>query len=330
MVASELLKFTTEGIYCPAGDFWIDPNRKKSVAIITHAHSDHAVRGHGKYICHTDSASLLKLFFGENIKTLALQYGESIDVNGVKITLFPSGHILGASQVLLEYNGVRAVVAGDYKVENDGITPAFEPVKCDIFVTESTFAKPQYEWEPQEIVFADINAWWRNNLQFGFTSILQTYSLGKSQRILGNIDSSIGKVCISEQVSAINEIYRSAGKVLPQSEVIHPDTSIGKIEGSLIVVSSPKAYECIQKLVKKDIQRVSGWVLDTMFGMGGFALSDHADWKGLLTAIEKTGAKQVYVQHGFTSQFTKHLRSIGYDAYDVEALKKKSGEVELF
>jgi putative mRNA 3-end processing factor len=327
---SDLIRFTKDGIYCPKGDFWVDPSRVKQTAVITHAHSDHARRGHKEYICHYDTGSLLKLFYGEKIPVMALGYGDTIDLNGVSVTLFPSGHILGASQALIEHEGLRVVVAGDYKVENDMITPPFVAVPCDVFVTESTFAKPHYNWEPQAIVFEEINNWWRDNQKKGYVSILLAYSLGKSQRLLGNVDPTIGRIFVSDQVKGINDIYEKASVNLPVCNVITDKTTASELEGSLVIVSSTKSYEVLNNLPLKDIKRVSGWVEDSWFGMDGFPISDHADWKGLNDAIIATGAERIYVQHGFTSYFTRYLKTQGYDAYDTDILKKRDGEIELF
>ena len=118
-----------------------------------------------------------------------MDYNESVDVNGVKISLHPAGHIPGSAQVRLEFNGEVAVVSGDYKLEYDGLTEAFEPVKCNTFVTESTFALPIYKWKKQEEIFNDMNNWWRQNKEKGIVSVITGYSLGKSQRVLLNIKS---------------------------------------------------------------------------------------------------------------------------------------------
>lgn len=325
-----IIRFTKHGIYCPAGDFWIDPSIKAETAIITHAHSDHARRGHGKYICHIHTGSLLKLFFGEKTVVLGLNYKEEMHINGVKVTLFPAGHVLGSAQVLLEYNDVRVVVAGDYKVANDKVTPAFEPVQCDVFVTESTFGKPKYIWQKQEEIFAQIHQWWKGNQEKGVTSILVAYSLGKAQRILANLDYSIGKVLVSKQISEINGVYTKHDLRIPQLEN-YENTERTSLEEVLIVTAAAGLkHKTIERLKKKDIAQVSGWVLDNWIVQStGFALSDHADWPGLLCAIEQSKARRIYVQHGFTSYFTKYLKNHSIDAFDVQKCATRD-QIELF
>jgi putative mRNA 3-end processing factor len=327
---TDILRFTKEGIYCPKGDFWIDPSRKKNMAIITHAHRDHAAPGHIQYICHHDTGKLIKLFFGEKTPVTLLDYHESITINGVKITLFPAGHVLGSSQVLLEYNGMRCVVAGDYKTDDDGVIPSFETVNCDVFVTESTFAKPHYIWDDQNTVMDDMNHWWQSNREQGITSIVLAYSLGKSQRILKHVDHKIGTIYISEQIDRINKVYTSSGVTMPSCAVIETWLPPSDLEGSLIVVPSISQYLNLQTLVKKDVRRVSGWILDGWIANEGFALSDHADWDGLNTAVKATGAERIYVQHGFTSYYTKYLKEQGYEAYDTRQCIKRGTELELF
>ncbi len=327
---NELISFTKDGIYCLIGDFWIDPNKVRPVAIITHAHSDHARRGHGKYICHSDTGELIKLFYGKDSNISALSYGEEILRNGVKITLFPAGHILGSSQVLLEYEGLRVVVAGDYKVGKDSASEPFVPVKCDVFVTESTFAKPHYTWANQDEVFDDINNWWTENKEKGIISVLSAYSLGKSQHILRNLDHRIGSIFVTDQINEINKIYIKSGYVMPQTSLLDAWTDETALKGSLIIAASLTNYPNVRAISNKDIRRVSGWAMDRGLGPEGFPISDHADWNGLNEAIKSSGAKRVYVQHGFTSSYAKYLRGEGYEAFDVSECIKKGMGLELF
>ncbi|HEX2845829.1 MAG TPA: DNA ligase-associated DEXH box helicase, partial [Chitinophagaceae bacterium] len=155
---SSLIQFSDHGLYCPQGRFYIDPWRPVEKAIITHAHSDHARPGSKSYLCHRDSLPLLELRLGPNAYQ-TVEWNEPIFINGVKVSLHPAGHIIGSSQVRLEYQGEVWVVSGDYKTENDGISGAFEPLKCDVFITESTFGLPIYNWKPQEEIFRSIQDW---------------------------------------------------------------------------------------------------------------------------------------------------------------------------
>ncbi|MCW3087321.1 MAG: ligase-associated damage response exonuclease, partial [Sediminibacterium sp.] len=178
-----LIEFTDKGLYCPPGDFYIDPWQGVDRAVITHAHSDHARAGSKYYLSHHLTKPLLLLRLGQH-PFQGVEWGETILMNEVKVSLHPAGHIIGSSQVRVEYKGEVWVVSGDYKTEDDGISGRFEPVRCHTFITESTFGLPIYHWKPQQQIFADIQHWIRQNQAQGKTSVLIAYSLGKAQRVL--------------------------------------------------------------------------------------------------------------------------------------------------
>jgi len=178
---SKLLKLTRQGIYCPQADLYIDPVGKTQKAVITHAHSDHARRGSENYLAHPITSQLMKHRLGSKINVQSLSYGSVVNINGIKISLYPAGHVPGSAQVKLEGCGEIAVVSGDYKTENDGLSASFEPVRCNVFVTESTFALPIYKWEPQEVIYKRINDWWLRNKTAGIVSVVCGYSIGKAQ-----------------------------------------------------------------------------------------------------------------------------------------------------
>src|SRR5882672_2005251 len=166
-----MLTFTDKGIYCPRGDFYIDPWQPVKRAVITHAHSDHARPGSENYLCHRDTLPLLQLRLGNN-NYQAVEWNETVFINGVKVSLHPAGHIIGSSQIRVESQGEVWVVSGDYKTEDDGISGAFEPVPCNTFITESTFGLPIYNWKPQKEIFSSIQNWVRENQSAGRTSVL--------------------------------------------------------------------------------------------------------------------------------------------------------------
>ena len=153
-----LIEFSDKGLYCPAGGFYIDPWLPVDKAIITHAHSDHARFGSKHYLCHHHTLPVLRLRLGE-IQASAVEWNETSTHNGVKISLHPAGHIIGSSQVRIEYKGEVWVVSGDYKTEDDGISGLFEPVRCNTFITESTFGLPVYNWKTQTEIYSDIKNW---------------------------------------------------------------------------------------------------------------------------------------------------------------------------
>ena len=142
----KLITFTNKGIYCPQGKFYIDPWRPVDLAVITHGHADHARWGMKKYLCHHFTKPILHKRISEDIECQSVEYGEIININGVKVSLHPAGHIIGSAQIRLEYKGYVSVISGDYKVQDDGLSTPFELIKCNEFVTESTFGLPIYNW----------------------------------------------------------------------------------------------------------------------------------------------------------------------------------------
>jgi len=319
---NKVLQFTKKGIYCPQADVYIDPSSSVENAVITHAHSDHARRGSRHYLAHHISIPILKYRLGKNISAEGLDYNKFIEVNGVKLSLHPAGHIPGSAQVRLEYKGEVAVVSGDYKSEYDGLTEAFEPLKCNTFVTESTFALPIYKWKKQEEIFSDMNSWWKQNKEKGIVSVISGYSLGKSQRILYNIDNSIGKIFTHNSIQDINEIMIRQGINLPETLRLNPNITGKDLEGALVITPSLTGSAFPVNSISYSLGFASGWMnvskARKRSGLDiGFTLSDHADWEGLNEAVKETRAEKIYVTHGFTSAFVRWLREKGYDAFEL-------------
>jgi putative mRNA 3-end processing factor len=179
MAKQSLLQFTGKSIYCAQADAHIDPWIPVDRAIITHAHSDHARWGSRHYLAHKDSEAILRLRLGPDISLQTVEYGEKFVINGVIFSLHPAGHIIGSAQVRVEYKGEVWVASGDYKLEDDHFSAPFEPVKCNVFITESTFGLPIYKWQPQQKIFSEIDNWWAHNKGQDKASILMGYSLGK-------------------------------------------------------------------------------------------------------------------------------------------------------
>ena len=192
----------------------MDPRRAVERAVITHAHSDHARRGSTTYLCADPCKPLLHARLGD-VAIESVPFGRATEVNGVRVSFHPAGHILGSAQIRIEHGGKVWVVTGDYKTDTDPSCEAFELVRCDTFITECTFGLPIYRWPDPEQVFGEINAWWRTNRARGRASILFGYSLGKAQRLLCGVDPSIGPIYTAPSVEAMTEVYRRAGISLP-------------------------------------------------------------------------------------------------------------------
>lgn len=318
-MSKPLLRFTKKGIYCEEADVYLDPWRPVNKAIISHGHSDHSRAGHQRYITHHRNIPIIRHRLGQ-INVSGKEWGESFVINGVKFSLHPAGHIVGSSQIRVEHKGEVWVFSGDYKTESDGLASPFEAVKCDTFITECTFGLPAFKWTPQKEVFDEINRWWSDNKQQGMTSVLFGYSLGKAQRLLKHLDPTIGKIYTHAAVENLNEVIRSVVS-LPETIRITKETNRDEIKGQL-VLAPPSAHGSpwLRKMVPYVTASASGWM--TFRGARrrraidkGFVLSDHCDWKGLLTSIEATGAERVICTHGYSDIFSRYLREKGYEAY---------------
>jgi putative mRNA 3-end processing factor len=323
-LATPLIQFTDIGLYCTRGRFYIDPWKRVVKAIITHAHSDHAKPGCICYICHTHTKPLLELRLGTESDYQTLEWNEPLWINGVKITLHPAGHVIGSSQVRLEYEGEVWVVSGDYKTENDGISGAFEPVKCDVFITESTFGLPIYNWKPQEEIFREIQDWIMQNHREGKTSVLLAYSLGKAQRLLPCVEATGLPVFVHGAVYNVHKTLVDAGHKLPAVQRVQPDMPKEIFKGNIIIApGSADGTPWMKRFAPYSVGVCSGWMqvrgnVRRRNADAGFALSDHADWNGLLETVKATGAKKVFVTHGFQSAFSRYLNEIGIEAAEVK------------
>lgn len=315
-----LIKFTPSGIYCEQAGIYIDPWKPVQQAVITHAHSDHARWGMKNYLAHKDSEPILRLRLGDKISLQTVNYNEPVFLNGVKLTLHPAGHVVGSAQVRLEYKGEVNVISGDYKTEYDGLSTAFEPVKCNVFVTESTFGLPVYRWQKQQEIFDEINAWWRQNKEEGFASVLYGYSLGKAQRIIQNVDHNIGRIFTHGGVESTNRAFRRFGIDIHETTLVNSDINKEDYKGNLIV-APPSAINStwLRRFTPYREAVCSGWM--ALRGARrrrnvakGFALSDHADWNGLNEAVSATEAEKVFVTHGYSDVFSQWLREQGIDA----------------
>lgn len=328
---SDLVIARPEGLYCPPGDFYIDPWRPVDRAVVTHAHGDHARPGCRHYLAHAASAGVLRTRLGANITLQTLTYGDKLVHHGVTLSLHPAGHVLGSAQICLRYQGQTWVISGDYKTGPDATCPPFEPVRCDTFITESTFGLPVFRWADQADTFAQINAWWRGNAQAGHASVLYAYAFGKAQRVLSGLDDRIGPIVVHGAVAALNEAYLAEGVRLPATvNALDPDK---QALSRCLVIAPPSAQGTpwLKRFGEHSDAFASGWM--QLRGMRrrraldrGFVLSDHADWPGLLYAIKATGAQRVIVTHGYVDTLVGHLQEQGLQA---GAFKTEFGDEQL-
>ncbi len=324
-MAKALLESTPNGLYCAQGDFYVDPWRPVDRAIITHAHADHARWGSKKYLAANTSAGVLRIRMGEKANLEFQPLRKPLTLNGVQVTFYPAGHILGSAQVCIEQKGQRLVVSGDYKRQADSTCLPFEPVKCHTFITESTFGLPIYRWPSSESVFSGINDWWRNNQAAGKASLLLAYSLGKAQRLLAGIDATIGPIYTHGAVEKLNAGYRAAGVAIPDTAYVG-DLDPKETDWSRSLIVAPPAAAgttWARRFGKLSTAMASGWMqirgtrrrraMDR-----GFILSDHVDWHELMQTIRETEAENVWVTHGYSDVVVRHLQEQGLNAKTVE------------
>jgi putative mRNA 3-end processing factor len=322
-----LIKFTNKGIYCPPAGVYIDPWKPVDKAILTHAHSDHARFGSKHYLAHEDSASIVKYRLGE-VSLQTLKYNEPIHINGVRISLHPAGHIIGSSQVRLEYNNEVWVISGDYKVKRDNYTIPFEPVKCQHFVTESTFGLPVYNFPESHSVNRELNSWVTTNAEEGFNSVIIGYALGKAQRILKALETDLPVLLHTTIYNTNNALGFDNSRYIKftpefKKEQLNP--------GIVLATGSALGSPWLKRFEPYKLAICSGWM--QLRGARrrrnadmGFVMSDHADWKGLNDAVKATEAENVYVTHGYKSVFAKWLKEeLKLNAFEIETLFEGEG-----
>lgn len=330
-----LLSITDRGLYCEAGDFHVDPWQPVERAVITHAHGDHARSSSRAYLGSREGERVLRTRLGEGARLRAVEFGEAVSLNGVRVSLHPAGHILGSAQVRVEHRGEVWVVSGDYKTEPDPTCSPFEPVRCHTFVTESTFGLPIYRWAPQAEVFGEIRAWWRANAADGRASVLFGYALGKAQRLLaGLLGAEEGPIFTHGAVERLNADYRDSGIELPPTSYVGA-AKRGRDWAGALIVAPPSAAGSpwIRRFGAASTAFASGWMrirgarrrrsLDR-----GFVLSDHVDWPALLDAVAATGAERVQVTHGYREPVVRWLRAQGLQAEAVASRWEGESDAE--
>lgn len=322
-----MLQFTDRGIYCPDGDFYIDAWKPVGRNVVTHAHADHAKPGHQFYLAHHQSEQIMRLRLGRNISLQTTSYDRSININGVRVSLHPAGHIPGSAQVRVSGKGSEVwVVSGDYKTEDDGLSSPFEPVSCDTFISECTFGMPVYRWKPQHQVIWEIVEWWRQNQEEGKVSFLFAYSLGKAQRLICALYPYDKNIFVHGAVYNSNEALIKDRVVVPMVPRAEPGKDKSRYKGSLII--APPAVmntPWMRKFGEASTAIASGWMIIRGARRRravdrGFVISDHADWPGLQEAIAATGAGQVITTHGYTSVFSRWLNEQGIHSQEIQTM----------
>ncbi|EJW12777.1 mRNA 3-end processing factor [Rhodovulum sp. PH10] len=304
MRPDELLCPTPAGLCCPSGNFFVDPRRAVETALITHAHSDHARPGHGAVLATRETLDLMRLRYGENFagRTQAVAYGETLTIGDVRVCFFPSGHVLGAAQILVEKAGLRIVASGDYKDVPDPTCTPFEPVRCHVFITEATFGLPVFRHgdaaaEVQKLVHSQ-------NLFPERTHLVGAYTLGKAQRLIAMLRAAghDAPIFLHGAMEAITGYY--AGKMdLGDLRPVRDATKADLVGAIVLCPPSALGDRWTRRFSDPIACFASGWMrIRARARQRGIELplviSDHCDWDGLLRVIPATGASEVWVTHG--------------------------------
>jgi putative mRNA 3-end processing factor len=316
-----VLQESPNGLFCAAGAFHVDPHGPVERAVVTHAHGDHARPGAAAYLCTPDTAALIRRRLGPEAVIQELPYGERLSLGSVVISFHPAGHMLGSAQLRVQGGQGVWVVSGDYKREHDPTCAAFEPLRCDTFITESTYALPLFRWDPPPSVAREIVSWWSGNPDKA--SLLFCYALGKAQRLLAELGRLTDRpVHVHGAVEAFAEIYRARGVKLARTI---PVADLRGLAGELVLApltarGSPwmKRFRASQQAFASGHLRIRGTRRRRGFDRG-FVISDHADWPGVLQTLQETSASRILALHGHRDALIHALRDKGMDAAPIGA-----------
>ena len=294
-----------EGLYCAPGGFFVDPVRPVDRAVITHGHADHARAGHGRVLATPETLAIMKERYGQDFagSTQALRYGESVHIGEVDVRLVPAGHVLGSAQAVVEHKGLRMVVSGDYKRRRDPTCPAFEPVPCDVFITEATFGLPVFRHPDDREEVAKLL---RSVAQFpDRTHIVGAYALGKAQRLIRLIREAgwDRTIYVHGAMERLNRLYQAHGVDLgpiDQATVARKDKFAGEI---VIAPPSAVADRWARRFADPVPAFASGWMMVRARARQRgvelpLVISDHADWDELTATASEINPAELWITHG--------------------------------
>lgn len=329
----DLIELRPEGLYCAAGGFHIDPWQPVPLALITHAHGDHARWGSQRYLGTTEARPLLRARLGADAHIDWMDYGAELVLGETTVSFHPAGHILGSAQVRVRHaSGETWVVTGDYKRDPDPTCTPFEVVPCDVLITEATFALPVYRWRPTSEVAAEVLAWWDECIARGRPAVLFCYALGKAQRLLAELARLCDRtVYLHGAMLELVQCYRDAGVAMLPTEAVSEQAKGRAFAGQLILAPpSAAGAPWMRRFRDASTGFASGWmrIRGNRRRRGydrGFVLSDHTDWNGLVRTVRESGAQRVLATHGSTESLVRYLVEQGIAA---ETLRTPYGDEE--
>ena len=302
MILDDFVSFDVNGLYCKYGGFYIDPVQPVKLAVLSHAHADHAIAGNNEVYCTESTAAFMQLRYGKNAakEFVVASYHHPFTIGGVQITLIPAGHILGSAQILMEYQGIKYLYTGDYKLQPDATCEPLELVKTDVLITESTFANP-------DIIHPDPIAEIRKLNDIKSNILLGAYGLGKSQRLIDLITTYTPQktILVHHRIMPLNVIYEKMGFSPGKYQMY--SRKLMKNQSEYVYLVPPFTFKSYSRATGVKRLFASGWKnlqvnqQDTLF------ISDHADWDDILQTIEHTQPQQVWTLHGDGSHLKKHF-----------------------
>lgn len=328
------LKVTEHGLYCEPGNFYVDPSTAVDRAVITHGHADHARPGHKSVLATPATLAIMRARYGADAARAmqALDYGDGIGVAGVRVRLAPAGHVLGSAQVMMEHGGVRVVVSGDYKRQPDPTCLPFEPMPCDVFITEATFGLPVFRHPPAADEIARLLASLRRFPER--THLVGAYALGKAQRIVMLLRSAgyDAPIYIHGALANLCALYRRLGVGLGELRPVGSAPAEELVGAVVVAPPSALSDRWSRRLADPVRAMASGWMrVRARARQRGaelpLVISDHADWDELSATLHDVGAPRVWVTHGREEALVHHARRQGFDARALYLLgREEEGE----
>jgi len=315
------LRVTPSGLYCEPGDFYIDPTRPVDRAVITHGHSDHARPGHAHVLATQETLAIMRQRYGDEAggSLPAARYGETVTLGNVSVKLVPAGHVLGSAQVVLENQGSRVVVSGDYKRRRDPTCAPFEPAPCDVFITEATFGLPVFRHPPDRHEIDRLLHSLR--LYPERCQLVGVYALGKCQRVIALLREAgyDAPIYLHGALAGLCELYEQHGVALGP---LLPATAASKAELAGQIVLAPPAANAdrwSRRLPDPVAALASGWMRVKQRAKARgvelpLVISDHADWDELTQTLVDVGAPEIWVTHGNEEALVHYANGIGLKA----------------
>lgn len=320
------------GVYLPSFNLWLDPHSSRPAAWVTHAHADH-MKKHGHVFASPATAAMMRARGALKTRFRTLDWGEQVEWNGARISLYPAGHVLGSSQILVEgRGGERLLYSGDFKMRPSLSSEPIEVPRADVLVMETTFGRPRYEFPLLETVLDEVRSWCESALGKGQTPVLFCYSLGKGQELLAGLRDCGFPLSVHAAHAKICAVYAQHGVQFAPFET-HQEGA--RVEGALLCSSMCRRSKWWRELERTHdlvCATVSGWALDGTLRRDapkGFALSDHAGYADLHEYVRLSGARQVWTTHGFEAEFAADLRALGVEAAPLSSARVVSQDEQL-